>query len=141
MNIFTTDHPMASGPSWFDAKEYPRLSFVLSVLVITLILAPLVLIRLYYSVMSDIGADNPFAEPWLDLGLGFVVALVLSLPCACSVVLLSRLIVSYWKGNGMPLNPRPALDSAVASCCHAGRPSRGASDAGRWAKTKNNGKH
>ncbi|HLH55414.1 MAG TPA: hypothetical protein VKY92_17565 [Verrucomicrobiae bacterium] len=133
MNIFTTDHPMASGPSWLDAKEYPRLSFVLSVLLITLILAPLVLIGLYYWVMSDIGADNPFGEPWLDLGLGFVVALVPSLPCACVVVFLSRLSARYRAGNGMPLNPGPAQDSAVALCFPAGRRSRGAIGAERSA--------
>ena len=121
---------------WFDAKEYPRLSLVLSILVITLILAPLVEIRLYYWVMSDIGADNPFAEPWLDLGLGFGVALVLSLPCACSVVLVSRLIARHWKANGMPLNPRPSLDSAVPSFCHPGRTSRGASEADHWAQKR-----
>ena len=99
MNIFATDHPMICEPSWFDAKEYPRLSFVLSVFVVTLILAPLVLIRLYYWVMSDIGADNPFPDPLLALAWGLIAAFVLSLPVACAAIFAYRFITWCRRGG------------------------------------------
>jgi hypothetical protein len=84
--------------SWFDAKEYPRASFVLSALVVTLVIAPIVLLGLYYWIMSDVGANNPFPEPLSALAIGFVVAFLLSVPCACSIVLVYRLARS-WKGK------------------------------------------
>jgi hypothetical protein len=91
--------------SWFDANEYPRLSIVLSVLVVTLILVPFVLVGLYYWVMSDIGANNPFLEPILALTVGLVAAFALSLPCACAAVLAYRFVMRYWKGKKrIPLN-------------------------------------
>jgi hypothetical protein len=55
MNPFTTDHPLATNSSWFDTREHPRLSFLCSTLLVASLLAPLVLARLYYYAISDIG--------------------------------------------------------------------------------------
>jgi len=97
MNPFTTDHPLASKTSWFDAREHPALSFVCSMFVLALILTPFVLYRLYLSAVSDIGAEpNPFPEPWRALFLGTAIAFLLSLLVALPVVLLFRLVVQRW---------------------------------------------
>jgi len=36
MNPYTTDHPMVSQPSWFDARLHPRLSYLCQILVVAL---------------------------------------------------------------------------------------------------------
>ena len=71
MNIFTTEHPMASQSSWFDTKEHPRLSFICRTFVLAMILAPFVFVRLYYYAISDIGAEpKPFPQPWWCFFMG-----------------------------------------------------------------------
>jgi len=111
MNPFTTDHPLASKSSWFDAQEHPRVSFVCSTFVFALILAPLVLQRLYDCAISDIGAEpNPFPHPWWALFWGSVVAFVLSVICALPVVLVYRLVARIWRRRH------------VAYDCHKTRP-------------------
>jgi hypothetical protein len=93
VNIFTTEHPLASQPSWFDTKAFPVLSFVCSVVVLALMLAPLVFVRLCYYVFSDIGAEaDPFPDPCLAILLGSVLAFAFSLVCAFPVVLAYRLL-------------------------------------------------
>jgi hypothetical protein len=90
MNPFTTDHPLASGPSWFN--DHPRLSFACDVVFVALIFTPFLLFGLYRWAMSDVGADNPFPEPWRALGLGLSVAFGASLFCACPIVVAYRLL-------------------------------------------------
>ncbi len=97
MNIFATDHPMDFEASWFDAKEFPRLSIVLKALVVTLILMPFVLVGLYQWVMSDIG-PNSF-EPLRALTWGLIAAFVLSLPCACTAVFAYQFIARRSQGK------------------------------------------
>jgi hypothetical protein len=92
MNVFTTDHPMTSQPSWFDAKAHPVLSWFYDVLLLALLLSPLMLFGLYEYAMTDIGADNPFPEPGWALMMGSVLAFVLSLLCACPILLAYRLV-------------------------------------------------
>ena len=98
MNIFTTDHPLASQSSWFDTKKHPSLSFACGTFVLALFLTPLVLVCLYYYAISDIGAEpTPFPEPWWALFIGSVLAFALSLVCAFSVVLVYRLSARGWR--------------------------------------------
>jgi hypothetical protein len=98
MNPFTTDHPLDTQTSWFDTKQHPLLSFVCSTFGLALILTPLVLVRLYYYAISDIGAEpNPFPEPWWGLFMGSVVAFVLSVICAFPFVLVFRLFARRWR--------------------------------------------
>jgi len=98
MNLFATEHPMASQSSWFDTRAHPRLSFVCSTFVLALIIAPLVLVRLYYYAISDIGAEpNPFPEPWWCFFVGSLLALALGVVCAFLVVLASRLAARGWR--------------------------------------------
>jgi hypothetical protein len=97
MNLFTTDHPMSSNGSWFDASEFPRLSIVLKVLVGTLILVPFVFLRLYQWVISDIGANS--FEPFPALAWGLIAAFALSLPSACTAVFVYQFIARRSKGK------------------------------------------
>jgi hypothetical protein len=93
MNVFTTDHPLASQSSWFDQSEHPLLSFVCCTCALALILTPLVLARLYYYAIADIGAEpNPFPDFWGALFMGSVLAFAVSLVCAVPVVLGFRLV-------------------------------------------------
>jgi hypothetical protein len=115
MNIFTTEHPLDSVPSWFDTKEHPLLSFVCSVLVLALMLAPLVLVRLILYAFSDIGAEpNPFPDPVAALLVGSVLAFALSLVCAIPVVLAYRLLTQTWRRRPTPKSPEPTAVGAVA---------------------------
>ena len=97
MNIFTTDHPMASQSSWFDAKEHPVLSILCSVFLLCPILMPVVISRLYVYFTSDIGADNPFPDPWRALAWMIILAFAISLVCAFPLVLLYRMFARCWK--------------------------------------------
>jgi hypothetical protein len=67
MNVFTTEHPINSQPSFFDTREYPVLSFVWSSLTIALFLVPLVIGLCVYDVLNDateIGAGYDFPDSW-----------------------------------------------------------------------------
>ena len=97
MNIFTTDHPMASHPSWSDAKQHPVLSILYSVLLLGPILTPVVIWRLNVYFTSDIGADNPFPDPWRALAWMIILAFAISLVCAFPLVLLYRMFARCWK--------------------------------------------
>ena len=96
MNIFTTDHPMASHPSWSDAKQHPVLSILYSVLLLGPILTPVVIWRLYVYFTSDIGADNPVPDPWPAFAWMIILAFTISLVCAFPRVLLYRLVGWCW---------------------------------------------
>ena len=98
MNLFTTEHPLNSQPSWFDAQAHPVLSFVCSVFVLALALAPVVLFGLYRWVMSDLeGVTTPGTFSFAELGrfllVGGVVAFVLSLVCALPAVSVYRFLL------------------------------------------------
>jgi len=97
MNIFTTDHPMASQPSWSDEKEHPVLSFLCSVFLLGPILTPVVIWRFYVYFTSDIGADNPFPDPWPALAWIMLFSFTISLVCAFPLALLFRLSARCWK--------------------------------------------
>jgi hypothetical protein len=113
MNVFAADHPLVSqSPSWFDVKAHPRLSFVCATAVLAFVLAPFVLVRLYYYAISDIGAEpNPFPQPWLAMAVGCVVAFAVSVVPAAPVVLLYRLTSRRWR----QLNAEPCAGGNAAS--------------------------
>lgn len=97
MNPFTTDHPLNSDPSWFDAKDHPVLSFVWVVFVLALALTPVVLFGLYHWVMSDlegVTTPGPFSFPELGrfLLVAGVVAFMLILICALPAVAICGLL-------------------------------------------------
>ena len=101
MNPFTTEHPLASKSSWFDAREHPKLSFICRTFVLALIFTPFGLVRLYHYAIRDIGAEpNPFPEPSWILFWGTVIAFVFSLLCAFPVVYLRRLAARKWRMRG-----------------------------------------
>ena len=58
MSPFTTEHPLAPKSSWLDAREHPRLSFLCSTVLLALVLAPFILVRLYYYAISDLWRPN-----------------------------------------------------------------------------------
>ena len=91
MNPFTTEHPLAS-VSWFGGRKHPTLSFFCRSIVLALIFTPFVLVRLYYYAISDIGVEpNPFPQPWWAVFWGSVIAFVLGLVFAVSIMFLWRL--------------------------------------------------
>jgi hypothetical protein len=98
MNIFTTDHPLTSPPSWFDTRAFPWLSFVCSVFVAALISTPFILAGLYFYLISDIGAEGtPFPDPWFDLAVGIGVSFVTGIICASPIALTYRLLARSWR--------------------------------------------
>jgi hypothetical protein len=91
MNLFTTDHPLTSQPSWFDVKAHPVLSAVCKIMVIAMALTPLILLGLYNYAISDIGAEpEPFPDPWLSLTIGSLVSFIIGLICASTIVAVYR---------------------------------------------------
>src|SRR5262249_32317732 len=53
MNMFSTEHPLAAQPSWFDAKVFPVRSWLLSAAVLAAIGAPILLAVAIYSDLSQ----------------------------------------------------------------------------------------
>jgi hypothetical protein len=103
MNVFTTDHPMMSQTSWFDAKEHPRLSFICSVAVLALALSPFVLFWFCDYVVNDGDNTTPEAAPegWCVLTLGSLLAYAIGLVCAAPVVWIYRVVM--WKTSRLRL--------------------------------------
>jgi hypothetical protein len=98
MNVFTTEHPLTSQPSWFERREYPVLSFVCSVFVSALILTPVILGGLYYYDLSDIGAEaTPLPDSGLDFFIGCVFSFIVSLVCSLLVVTGYRLVAGIYR--------------------------------------------
>jgi len=94
MSPFTADHPLAPKSSWLDAREHPRLSFLCSTALLAVVLAPFILIRLYYYAISDIGAEpNPFPDPWWALFWGGTIAFLIGVCAAVPLVCLCRLLM------------------------------------------------
>ena len=100
MNLFTTDHPMMSQTSWFDAKAHPRLSFVCSLAVLALVFSPVVLFRLCDYVVNDADDTTPgdFPEFWWLMTVGSLFAYGINWVCAVPLVLGYRLLAG--KGIG-----------------------------------------
>jgi hypothetical protein len=93
MDIFTTDHPLTSQPSWFDARSFPLLSFVCTVFVTALIITPLIATGLYFYFISDIGAEaRPFPDACYDLAVGTCFSFVVGIVLASLLVLTFRLL-------------------------------------------------
>lgn len=93
MSIFTTDHPLMTQPSWFDARAFPALSFFCTSILLALAFTPLILASLYFWLTSDIGAESkPFGDhPWLLLLIGSIFSFVVGFICASFVVAIYRL--------------------------------------------------
>ncbi len=97
MNIFTTDHPMASPSAWSDVQQHPVLSIFCSVLLLAPLLTPVVLWRFYAYFTTDIGAEGPISDPWPALAWMIIFAFAISLISAFPLVLLYRLSARCWK--------------------------------------------
>ncbi len=92
MSIFTTDHPLTTQPSWFDARAFPALSFLCTSTLLALAFTPLILAGLYFWLTSDIGAEpRPFPDPWFDFAIGSIFSFVVGFICASFVVTIYRL--------------------------------------------------
>ncbi len=103
MNPFTTDHPLATQSSCFDSREHPRLSLICSTVLVALVIAPFVLVRLHYYVVSDIGAEpNPFPEPWWALFWGSVIAFLFGVCGAIPIVWVYRLLLRAFRRHQGP---------------------------------------
>jgi hypothetical protein len=92
MSIFTTDHPLTTQPSWFDARAFPALSFFCTSTLLATAFTPLILISFYFWLTSDIGAEpKPFGDhPWLLLVSGSIFSFVVGFICASFVVAIYR---------------------------------------------------
>ena len=100
MNVFTTDHPMASQPSCFDAQKYPWASFFYRILVVALLLLPLLTGFVLYSIGND-DAVTPEDSP--DSVLGFMSAVfTLSLLLAFGIVSAYRLLRWHFQKKRLP---------------------------------------
>ena len=97
MDVFTTDHPLTSQPSWFGTKEHPVLSAVCSGTVLALCFTPPILAGLYFYFISDIGAEpNPFPDPWFDLAVGSALSFIIAVLIAAALVTAYRLMARIW---------------------------------------------
>ncbi len=100
MNVFTTDHPLTSQTSWFDARTYPVRSFICRVLLFTLISAPVILVALYYYDRNEIGAEpDPSSDPYMEFVVGGVISIVLGFILSFVIVSAHRLYVRIWKSR------------------------------------------
>jgi threonine/homoserine/homoserine lactone efflux protein len=100
MNPFTTDHPLASQPSWFDTKAHPMMSFFCSGLVLApvlfLVLCGWVLLPgLVDEMLDDDGIVTVFPDSLGDLLGGMALVWVFSLFCAFLLVSSQRLILNF----------------------------------------------
>ena len=97
MNPFTTDHPLASQPSLFDAKAHPWFSAAGRILILALCFTPAILVALYNYFTSDLGADDPFPDPWFALAFCTVLSFAIGLICATATMMAYRLLARIWK--------------------------------------------
>ena len=96
MNIFETEHPMDSQSSWFDRRKHPKLSFVCSTFLLAAVIAPVILVCLYFWAISDIGAEpNPFPEPLRAFTISVIFAFIVSFVLAALLVLIYRLVRQF----------------------------------------------
>src|SRR5215469_18046316 len=91
MEVFTTEHPLASRTSW--SERWPKLSFACSTVFLALIFTPCVYGFLLYLQSTDevqCTDDPPWPQTQSDFIWGISVIFLIGLLCACSLVLLYR---------------------------------------------------
>ena len=100
MSTFTTEHPLVSQPSWFDAKDHPALSFASNSILLELILAPWAYgCVLYGALMDEVQSTDvpPLPGSWTELlfevGFVFVFCLI------CATLLVSGYRLWQWLGT------------------------------------------
>jgi hypothetical protein len=96
MNVFTTDHPMVSQPSWAGAKAQRRLAALGDALALAIVLTPFAL-TLLFCLLDDDGAyvdTTPMLASDIPgiLVMGAVFAFVASYVCALLIVLGYRFV-------------------------------------------------
>jgi uncharacterized membrane protein (DUF485 family) len=96
MNVFTTDHPMVSQPSWADAKAHRRLSALGDALALAVVLTPFAVVLLFCLLVEDDAyvyttPSLPSDVGW-GLAMGAVLAFVASYVCALLIVLGYRFV-------------------------------------------------
>ena len=96
MNVFSTDHPLASQPSWFDAKTFPVRSWLLSAVVLAAVGAPILLGLVIYSDLSEAFQIDTTPAPFpqsLDDWLGAITgSFILCLVAALILIAVARVI-------------------------------------------------
>lgn len=96
MNVFTTDHPMVSQPSCFDARAHPWSSYFWSVVVLAGILTPFLYGFVLYSDMHDafeIGSETaPFPTSLTEFAAGAGASFLCCLMLAVVLVSVYRLL-------------------------------------------------
>jgi hypothetical protein len=100
MNIFTTDHPLVSQSSCFDAREHPWISFLSTTSVLALILTPLVYGFILYDAFTDgveCTDEPPFPGSWPEFLLAGAAVLVFCFVCALLLVSGYRLLQYFCK--------------------------------------------
>jgi hypothetical protein len=100
MNRFVAEHPMASQPSCFDAKEYPKLSFVYSAFVVALVFTPFIYGFPLYSALTDevqCTDEPPFPQSWTDFICEVGSVFLLCLICASLFVASYRLLLRHFQ--------------------------------------------
>jgi hypothetical protein len=99
MGIFTTDHPLASQPSCFDAKAHPIVSYICQAFATALVLLPFVCGYVLYSAFTDPGPECTDFPPITETDPGrFIVFSVVGsfafcLICALLMAFLFRLFL------------------------------------------------
>ena|ERR1051326_7568146 len=109
MNVFTTEHPLVSQPSIFDAKEYPKLSLICRSLVCAFVLTPLIYALIFFSDLADGVETTPGAYPspsWTDIVLGIMVLFLFWFSCAFSLIGMYRQLKGYCQGKRRPLKSK-----------------------------------
>jgi hypothetical protein len=100
MNIFTTDHPLVSQASCFDARKHPWISLLCRANVLALILTPLVYGFILYDAFTDgveCTDEPPFPGSWTEFLLAGAAVLVFCFVCALLLASGYRLLQFIWK--------------------------------------------
>jgi len=95
MNPFTTDHPLVSQPSCFDAKAHPWLSFIFRTFVSTLLITPLIFGCLVYYAFGDDAQsadESVWPESLSDFAIVLAIIFIFSFICSFLLLLTWRLI-------------------------------------------------
>jgi hypothetical protein len=111
MNPFTTDHPLTTQLSWFDA--HPRWAWVGRILMLTLGMTPLVWYGLYRFITNDEdGMTTPGSNPLpITMAIAVLVAIAFAFSLVGSIILL--LACAVWRRAHLSLfvTHAPALIS------------------------------
>jgi hypothetical protein len=111
MNVFTTDHPLTSQPSYFDAKAHPRLSFIFQTFVSAVLITPLIFgCLVYYAVSEDAQSTDETDWAWSLSDLAIILALIFIFSFIFSFLLLltwrliKRCVLKHKSSAHAPLN-------------------------------------